>query len=138
MPILFSNPVFLRKTTNCIRKCWPGIQRIGSDANSSEYRTPEDLKDLNVKFDPNVVSYINMDSVRLQFAMIKRHLLSRDSLDDIATHVKAHKKFVLEFYMTTKGAQPEVVSFNVQCCICSAIFGSFAYLLGFLDNIMFF
>ncbi|CAH1098685.1 unnamed protein product [Psylliodes chrysocephalus] len=108
VPILFSNPVFLRKTTNCIRKCWPGIQRIGSDANSSEYRTPEDLKDLNVKFDPNVVSYINMDSVRLQFAMIKRHLLSRDSLDDIATHVKAHKKFVLEFYMTTKGAQPEV------------------------------
>ncbi|CAG9853761.1 unnamed protein product [Phyllotreta striolata] len=113
IPMVFTNPVFTNQTVNNISKCWPGIQRLGNDTNTTQYRTSEDLKDIVVKFDNKVEQYITGESLRIQFVMIKRHLMSKDSICDLTVHVKKYRKIALEFLISPKGLTTEATTTKI-------------------------
>ncbi|XP_072383371.1 cilia- and flagella-associated protein 70-like isoform X2 [Diabrotica undecimpunctata] len=101
-PLLFTNPATVSTTQEPISKLWPGTTRGYNDANATVYTTPEDHKDLISRFDTNYESYITEESPRLQFVMIKRHLMFRDAVTELINHIQVFKKVVLEIYVAPK------------------------------------
>uniref|UniRef100_A0A6P7F332 Uncharacterized protein LOC114325824 n=1 Tax=Diabrotica virgifera virgifera TaxID=50390 RepID=A0A6P7F332_DIAVI len=101
-PLLFTNPATVSTNQQPISKLWPGTTRAYNDANATVYTTPEDHNDLISRFDTNYESYITEESPRLEFVMIKRHLMFRDALTELINHIHVHKKVVLEIYVAPK------------------------------------
>ncbi|KAJ8973431.1 hypothetical protein NQ317_016714, partial [Molorchus minor] len=102
-PILFTNPKFTSKIEDDVMKCWPGIEKVGVNANTTKYKiNPDD--DIKNTVDTDISTFLKEESTRLQFNTLKRTLLLRDGMDMFSYQIQTYRKIVLEIYMTTKQA----------------------------------
>ncbi|CAG9823002.1 unnamed protein product [Phaedon cochleariae] len=105
VPILFTNPKHTTENCEALNRCWPGMQRIGLDANTTKYRVSTDNENIFCKFEDDIIPYLGENSPKLEFNMIKRHLFDRGALVEFASNVKTYRKIVLEFLMTGKSGK---------------------------------
>ncbi|XP_023025464.2 cilia- and flagella-associated protein 70 [Leptinotarsa decemlineata] len=111
IPISFTNSRYTFNTRGCTNRCWPNMQQIGLNANTTKYVSSTSKDELLNKVGVDIVSYLNEDGPTLVFNTMRRSLITESGWEELIEHVNSHRKIVLEFLINQKGTRKS--NFNI-------------------------
>ncbi|KAG5894857.1 hypothetical protein JTB14_023706 [Gonioctena quinquepunctata] len=113
IPILFTNPVYKSDSSAHSNKCWPGMPKLGLDANTTTYKSNSDEDKTVSALTEDITPYLKRKSPKLCFNMIKRNMIFGDRRLQLETHMECHRKLVLDFHMSNKYTRKSIPNLNV-------------------------
>ncbi|KAG5894861.1 hypothetical protein JTB14_023710 [Gonioctena quinquepunctata] len=106
IPVLFTNPSYESDLSEDSNKCWPGMRKLGLDANTTNYKSNSDEDKIVSALAEDITPYLKRKSPKLCFNMIKRNIIFGYGKLQLKSHMESHRKLVLDFHMTDISSVP--------------------------------
>ncbi|CAH1975158.1 unnamed protein product [Acanthoscelides obtectus] len=133
VPVHLSNPLYTTKTFSNTYKNWPNTQPMANDSNTTRYKMNPDTTCIINKLNTDFTPFLEEETPKLQFNMIKRSLLLADGMSEFSAHIKRHRRVVLEIFMSAKKKSSTASSQTSIFDVMKAKHQPFLHLMVILD-----